>query len=107
MLHEAIPHNPVRDLDRIEQPKGQRNTQPRGLTASERRALLDWLDGSSDDPAIFRKQKVARAAELPDLFASPSEPGFVSARPSRRAASTSTSPASRSAPRTGNFSFLS
>jgi len=67
VLHEAIPHNPVRDLDRIEQPKGQRNTQPRGLTASERRALLDWLDGSSDDPAIFRKQKVARAAELPDL----------------------------------------
>jgi hypothetical protein len=23
-LHEAIAHNPVRELDRIEQPKGQR-----------------------------------------------------------------------------------
>lgn len=67
VLHEAVAHNPVRDLDRIEQPKGQRKAAPRGLTACERRTLLDWLDGSSAEPAVLRKQKVARAAELPEL----------------------------------------
>lgn len=67
VLNEAIPRNPVRELDRIEQPKGQRRARPRGLTLEERRALLAWLDGSSDDPAVLRKQKVARSADLPDL----------------------------------------
>jgi integrase len=33
----------------------------------ERRELLAWLDGSSDDPATLRKQKVVRSADLPDL----------------------------------------
>lgn len=67
VLNEAIAGNPVRELDRIEQPKGQRASRPRGLTADERREFLAWLDGSSDDPAVLRRQKVARAAELPDL----------------------------------------
>ena len=67
VLNEAISSNPVRELDRIEQPKGQRASRPRGLTADERRDFLAWLDGSSDDPAVLRRQKVARAAELPDL----------------------------------------
>ncbi len=67
VLHEAILHNPVRDLDPIEQPKGQRKAPPRGLTLEERRRLLDWLDGASDDRTVLRKQKVARAAELPEL----------------------------------------
>ena len=59
--------NPVRELDRIEQPKGQRKKQPRGLTLDERRVFRDWLDGSSDDPRVLRLQRVARRAELPDL----------------------------------------
>lgn len=67
VLQEAISSNPVRELDRIEQPKGQRKARPRALTLDERRGLLDWLDGSSDDPAVLRKQKVARSADLPDL----------------------------------------
>jgi integrase len=67
VLQEAIASNPVRELDRIEQPKGQRKARPRALTIEERRNLLDWLDGSSDDPAVLRKQKVARSADLPDL----------------------------------------
>ena len=67
VLQEAIPSNPVRELGRIEQPKGQRRARPRGLTLEERRALLAWLEGSSDDLATLRKQKVARSADLPDL----------------------------------------
>ena len=67
VLHDVLAGNPVRELDRIEQPKGQRKKQPRGLTLDERRAFLDWLDGSSDDPRVLRLQKVARRAELPDL----------------------------------------
>lgn len=67
VLHEALASNPVRELGRIEQPKGQRKARPRGLTLEERRGLLDWLDGASDDPATLRKQKIARAADLPDL----------------------------------------
>lgn len=67
VLQEAIVSNPVRELDRIEQPKGQRKARSRGLTLEERRRLLDWLDGSSGDPATLRKQKIARSADLPDL----------------------------------------
>ncbi len=65
--HEAIASNPVRELDRIEQPKGQRRSRPRALILDERRGLLAWLDGTSDNPAVLRKQKVARSADLPDL----------------------------------------
>lgn len=67
VLHEALPANPVRELDRIEQPRGQAKKKPRGLTVDERQALLDWFDQDSDDDRVRRLQRVARAAELPDL----------------------------------------
>ncbi|WP_060711023.1 tyrosine-type recombinase/integrase [Pseudonocardia sp. HH130629-09] len=67
VLAEAIPHNPVRDLDRIEQSNGARKTKPRGLTIVERQRFLKWLDGSSDDEDERRKQLVAQRADLPDL----------------------------------------
>ena len=67
VLAEALPHNPVRDLDRIEESNGSRKTKPRGLTAAERRRFLMWLDGSSDDEDERRKQLVAQRADLPDL----------------------------------------
>lgn len=57
----------VAQLNRIEQPREKRRTGPRGLTVEERRALLEWLDASSPDPAARRIQGVARRAELPDL----------------------------------------
>ncbi|GAA4785542.1 site-specific integrase [Actinomycetospora chlora] len=67
VLHEALPANPVRELDRIEQPRGQAKKKPRGLTVDERQALLDWFDRDSNDDGVRRLQRVARAAELPDL----------------------------------------
>jgi len=67
VLHRAALGNPVRELERIEEPRGKRRAPPRGLTIEERRRLLGWLDGTSDDPKIARKQKVARDADLPDL----------------------------------------
>jgi integrase len=67
VLHRAAPGNPVRELERIEEPKDKRKAQPRGLTLEERRRLLGWLDGASDDVNVARKQKVARDADLPDL----------------------------------------
>lgn len=67
VLSEAIPRNPVRDLDRIEEAPGSRRAGPRGLTIAERDRLLGWLDGESDDPVELRRQHVAQAAELPDL----------------------------------------
>lgn len=67
VLSEAISRNPVRDLDRIEEAPGNRKAGPRGLTPLERERLLSWLDGESDDPGERRKQKVAQAADLPDL----------------------------------------
>ncbi len=67
VLAEAIPHNPVRDLDQIEESNGARKAKPRGLTAAERIRLLAWLDGSSDDEEERRKQLVAQRADLPDL----------------------------------------
>ncbi len=46
VLHKAIPSNPVRELERIESPKGHRKATPRGLTAEERRpAAPGVLDG--------------------------------------------------------------
>lgn len=68
VLNEALPRNPVRDLDRIEQPKGTRRARPRGLTVEERTRLLTWIDGESGDPVLRRKQRVAQAADLPDLI---------------------------------------
>lgn len=67
VLHRAAPGNPVRELERIEEPKGKRKAQPRGLTIEERCRLLGWLDGTSEDVTIARKQKVAQDADLPDL----------------------------------------
>jgi integrase len=57
VLHKAIPTNPVRELERIESPKGSRTAPPRGLTPEERRRLLAHVD--TDKSAI--------RADLPDL----------------------------------------
>ncbi|MDT7617738.1 MAG: hypothetical protein QOF00_5185 [Pseudonocardiales bacterium] len=58
VLHKAIPSNPVRELERIESPKGHRKAVPRGLTAEERRRLLAYVDAA----------KTAVRADLPDLI---------------------------------------
>jgi len=58
VLHQAIASNPVRELERIESPKGHRKAPPRGLTADERRELLAFID--ADD--------AAKRADLPDLI---------------------------------------
>jgi integrase len=58
VLHNAIPANPVRELERIESPKGQRKAPPRGLTAEERRQLFSFVDAD----------KAAQRADLPDLI---------------------------------------
>ena len=50
--------NPVRDLERIESPKGHRTAPPRGLTPEERRRLLAYVD----------TDKAAIRADLPDLI---------------------------------------
>jgi integrase len=57
----------VRELDRIEQPKGQARKKPPGPTVDERQGLLEWFDLDSDDDRVRRLQRVARAAELPEL----------------------------------------
>lgn len=58
VLHQAIVSNPVRELERIETPKGHRATPPRGLNAEERRRLLVFVD--ADTTAV--------RADLPDLI---------------------------------------
>jgi integrase len=58
VLHKAIPSNPVRELERIESPKGHRKAPPRGLTAEERRRLLACVDAN----------KTAVRADMPDLI---------------------------------------
>jgi integrase len=58
VLQKAIASNPVRELERIESPKGHRKAPPRGLTADERRLLLDFVDAD----------KAAKGADLPDLI---------------------------------------
>jgi integrase len=68
VLHKAAPSNPVRELERIGEQKGKPRAQPRALTIEERRQFLRWLDGTSNDPKVAHKQKVARAADLPDLI---------------------------------------
>lgn len=58
VLHQAVASNPVRELERIESPKGHRKAPPRGLTAEERRRLLASVDAD----------KVAVGADLPDMI---------------------------------------
>ncbi len=58
VLHQAVAANPVRELERIESPKGHRKAPPRGLTSEERRRLLASVDSD----------KVALGADLPDLI---------------------------------------
>lgn len=58
VLHQAIASNPVRELERIESPKGHRKAPPRGLTPEERRRLLLFVD----------TDKTAIGADLPDLI---------------------------------------
>jgi integrase len=58
VLHQAIASNPVRELERIEAPKGHRKAPPRGLTAEERRRLLASVDADM----------VAVGADLPDMI---------------------------------------
>jgi integrase len=57
VLHQAVA-SPVRELERIEPPKGHRKAPPRGLTAEERRRLFASVDAD----------KVAVGADLPDLI---------------------------------------
>jgi integrase len=58
VLHQAIPSNPVRNLERIESPRGHQKPPPRGLTPEERRRLFEYVD---QDP-------VSVTADLPDLI---------------------------------------
>jgi integrase len=58
VLHQAVAANPVRDLERIESPRGHKKALPRGLTAEERRRLLTFID--TDKSAVH--------ADLPDLI---------------------------------------
>ncbi len=58
VLHQAIASNPVRELERIESPKGHRSVPPRGLTAEERQRLLAFVDAD----------KLSIGADLPDLI---------------------------------------
>ncbi|MDQ3886782.1 MAG: tyrosine-type recombinase/integrase [Actinomycetota bacterium] len=58
VLHQALASNPVRELERIESPKGQRKAPPRGLTPEERRRPLAFVDAD----------KVAISVDLPDLI---------------------------------------
>ncbi|MGH3795648.1 MAG: tyrosine-type recombinase/integrase [Pseudonocardiaceae bacterium] len=58
VLHQAIASNPVRELERIESPKGHRKAPPRGLTPEERRLLFAFVDAD----------KVAVGGNLPDLI---------------------------------------
>ncbi|MCA1708457.1 MAG: tyrosine-type recombinase/integrase [Actinobacteria bacterium] len=58
VLHQAIASNPVRELERIEAPRGHRKAPPRGLTPEERRRLFAFVDAD----------KVAVGSDLPDLI---------------------------------------
>lgn len=61
--HEAIPANPLAAIDPIE----GKPRQARSLTPEERRRLLEWLDGASDNPKERAAQDTARRRELPDI----------------------------------------
>lgn len=70
----VFPTNPVSELRQIRDPKGKRRAQPRGLTVEERRRFEAWLSGGCterpcvcDDPKRCRRQRAARAADLPDI----------------------------------------
>lgn len=57
-VDQAVASNPVRELERIESPKGHRKAPPRGLTVEERRQLLAYVDSD----------KLSVGADLPDLI---------------------------------------
>jgi integrase len=58
VLHQTVATNPVRNLERIESPKGHKKAPPHGLTAEERRRLLANVD----------TDKAAIRADMPDLI---------------------------------------
>lgn len=61
--HGAILTNPVSSVDKIRgNPK-----PPRALTIEERKRLLTWLDGDSDNPEERIAQRRAQQRELPDI----------------------------------------
>ncbi len=64
VMHGVLAANPVDALSRIE---GHRKQPPRALTAQERRALLSWLDATSDNEEIAAKQVAARRRHVPDI----------------------------------------
>jgi hypothetical protein len=43
VLHRAAPGNPVRELEWIEEPKGKRKAQPRGLTSPPGLSLMTFV----------------------------------------------------------------
>lgn len=86
VLHQAIAANPVRELERIETPKGHRTAPSRGLTAEERRRLLAVVD--ADETAV--------CGDLPDLIRFALGSACGSAKSARCAGATSTSTVSRS-----------
>jgi integrase len=63
--HEALPFNPVREIDPIE---GGTRRHPRALTPEERRRLFAWMAGIAEDPTVRKAQESARRQELPDLI---------------------------------------
>jgi len=58
VLNQVIATNPVRELERIETPRGHKTTPPRGLTVEERRRLLEFTD----------TDQIAVRADMPDLI---------------------------------------
>ncbi|MQA15075.1 MAG: tyrosine-type recombinase/integrase [Pseudonocardiaceae bacterium] len=64
VMHGVLAANPVDALDNVE---GRRAAAPRALTVRERRAVLDWLESTSDDDEVAAKQVAARRRHVPDL----------------------------------------
>lgn len=60
VIHDAIPTNPVRDIERV---RGRRPRRPRGLTPQERRDLFAWMAGASDDP-VERRAGVQQGGDV-------------------------------------------
>jgi len=63
LKHRAIVDNPISHLDKI---KGGQSS-PRALSPDERRRLLAWLDGDSDDPDERKAQQAARQRDMQDI----------------------------------------
>lgn len=64
--HEALPANPTREVERIE--GGRRRTQPRALTAEERRRLFAWFTATDGDEASTKARAAAVRRDLPDVL---------------------------------------